>query len=418
VSVKGGDTTITYVKGGLLTAFDELNLVAQIPAATSKKTADPRRTAEHPRLQVPSLGTTVGLDFSFTKTVNLSAAASATVSLNFAPALTISISVGTDSWGLPTSASLHFAVDTTTSLGATLTLGDSWSGSHTFDLPEIDLAPIDLGWVVVVPELSPSLTVSASVTATVTLSGGFTDHAHDGMTLTAGGSRGFSYTGDSNNGFGHPAFQGSKPEVSVGASASATLSLEFTLAIEDVAGPDVAADGTVTISVTPLSTPAWQVTAGADFTIGLNLDALDLGALASLLHLIGIPTDPNWSIGHLGPYVLASGSGGSPGGPTGGGGGGGTGGGGGPTGGGGPGGGGGGVTSAPPGASVSLSQGPPAPYGYRYAVTLTSFTPDSEVGVECFDSQDPGGFYYFILTTNGSGDAFSQSYCYSAAGPD
>ena len=56
VSVAGGDTTISYAKGGLLTAFDELNLVAQLPAATSKKDTDPRRTARRPGFQVPGSG--------------------------------------------------------------------------------------------------------------------------------------------------------------------------------------------------------------------------------------------------------------------------------------------------------------------------------------------------------------------------
>jgi hypothetical protein len=410
-------TVISYSRGALLDAFDELSLVSQLPAAPSPKSSDAPRTARSPDDQVASLSTSVGLNFSLSKSFSLSSSVSAAVSVDFAPSLTIAISVGT-TWDFPTSVSIHYAADTTTSVTASVTASAGWSGTYQTDLGRLALTPIDLGWVVVVPAVAVTLAMHIGASASVTLSGTISEHAHDGMTLTAGGSRGFSYTGDRNNGFGAPKFESADPEVSIGASASATLSVEFILAIDDIAGPDAEASATLGISVNPGQTPAWEVTAGGDFSIGLDLDALNLGFLTEALKIVGIPTDPNWAIGHLGPYVLASGTGGSLGGPTGnmggpspiqG-----------PTN--GPGGPLGGpsetLTSAPSGASVTVSQGSPAPYGYRYAIQLTSFVPDSDVGIECYDSQDPRGFYYFILATNGSGDASTESYCYSATGPD
>jgi hypothetical protein len=65
-----------------------------------------------------------------------------------------------------------------------------------------------------------------------------------------------------------------------------------------------------------------------------------------------------------------------------------------------------------------LAQGPAAPAGYRYAITLTGFPANTSVALNCYDSVSPGGFYPFSLTTNGSGSAFTQSYCYSGDGPD
>lgn len=78
-----------------------------------------------------------------------------------------------------------------------------------------------------------------------------------------------------------------------------------------------------------------------------------------------------------------------------------------------------GTTATPPPAPVvSLAQGPTAPLGYRYAVTLSSFPPSSAVSLACFDSADPSGFYSFSLTTDASGAAFTSSYCFSNQGPD
>ncbi|MET0557605.1 MAG: hypothetical protein ABW065_02880 [Solirubrobacterales bacterium] len=68
--------------------------------------------------------------------------------------------------------------------------------------------------------------------------------------------------------------------------------------------------------------------------------------------------------------------------------------------------------------SVSLAQGPPAPAGYRYAISLSGFAPNSAVSITCFDSVDSGGFYTFSLTTDAAGAASTSSYCYSGDGPD
>lgn len=67
-------------------------------------------------------------------------------------------------------------------------------------------------------------------------------------------------------------------------------------------------------------------------------------------------------------------------------------------------------------ATVTLAQGPAAPHGYRYAVRLAGFPANRDVSVTCYDRTGP--FYAFLLRTNGAGTAFTQSYCYSADGPD
>jgi uncharacterized membrane protein YgcG len=78
-----------------------------------------------------------------------------------------------------------------------------------------------------------------------------------------------------------------------------------------------------------------------------------------------------------------------------------------------------GAAPSPPAVpSVTLAQGPVAPAGYRYAITLSGFGANSSVSISCRDSVSPGGFYTFSLTTNGSGQAFTQGYCYSDDGPD
>lgn len=71
-----------------------------------------------------------------------------------------------------------------------------------------------------------------------------------------------------------------------------------------------------------------------------------------------------------------------------------------------------------PSPTVTLAQGPPAPQGYRYAISLANFAPSTSVSISCRDSVDPGGFYSFSLTTDASGSASTHSYCYSADGPD
>jgi hypothetical protein len=80
---------------------------------------------------------------------------------------------------------------------------------------------------------------------------------------------------------------------------------------------------------------------------------------------------------------------------------------------------GGGSTSGAHGSpTVQLAQGPAAPSGYRYAVTLVGFSPDTSVTVICYDSVSLGGFYTFQIATNGSGGAATAAQCYSGDGPD
>ena len=71
-----------------------------------------------------------------------------------------------------------------------------------------------------------------------------------------------------------------------------------------------------------------------------------------------------------------------------------------------------------PTPSVSLAQGPAAPAGYRYAITLSSFPASSIISVSCRDSVTPGGFYNFSMVTDGAGNASTQNQCYSGDGPD
>ena len=69
-------------------------------------------------------------------------------------------------------------------------------------------------------------------------------------------------------------------------------------------------------------------------------------------------------------------------------------------------------------ASVTLAQGPAAPYGYRYAVTVSGFPANTAVSISCRDSVDPNGFYTFNLATNSSGSGSVSNDCYSGDGPD
>ncbi|QLQ37339.1 hypothetical protein [Micromonospora robiginosa] len=72
----------------------------------------------------------------------------------------------------------------------------------------------------------------------------------------------------------------------------------------------------------------------------------------------------------------------------------------------------------PPSPTVSLEQGPAAPHGFRYAVSLQHFAPGTDVTVTCHDSVDPGGFYTFRLRTDGDGNAYTRTQCYSGDHPD
>jgi hypothetical protein len=68
--------------------------------------------------------------------------------------------------------------------------------------------------------------------------------------------------------------------------------------------------------------------------------------------------------------------------------------------------------------AVTLGQGPSAPAGYRYAVTVSGLVANSAVEVVCRDSVDPGGFFTFALTTDANGGGYTESQCYSGDGPD
>jgi hypothetical protein len=67
---------------------------------------------------------------------------------------------------------------------------------------------------------------------------------------------------------------------------------------------------------------------------------------------------------------------------------------------------------------VSVGQGPAAPQGYRYAISISGFAGGSQVTIVCRDSVDPGGFYTFPLGVDGAGNGSTASQCYSGDGPD
>ena len=307
-------TTVEYSVGGLLDAFSELSLVAQIPAAAPDETVAEAVGARRIN-RMATLNTTASLGFTSSKGFQLGASVSGDVSFHFDPSVTLAVTVGTGWLGLPSNASVRFAVDATSSVTATLTAQAGVSEQGTFTLAHLTLTPFDLGPVVIVPELESTLAVGANVTAAVSLSGTVSEHAHVGMTISASVSRGFSTYGDSTNGFSTPTFSGSSLESSITGQATATLSFQFDLLAYGIVGPDVQASARLALNVDP---PAWQVTAQGDFGIGLNLDGLDIPLLTKLLSLLGVSTNPTWTIGHLGPYTIASGTGSSGGGSTGG----------------------------------------------------------------------------------------------------
>lgn len=68
--------------------------------------------------------------------------------------------------------------------------------------------------------------------------------------------------------------------------------------------------------------------------------------------------------------------------------------------------------------TVTLSQGPVAPSGYRYAISLTGFPAFSSIQVACYDTASPSGFWFFPMQADSGGSAYTQSECYSGDGPD
>ncbi len=78
------------------------------------------------------------------------------------------------------------------------------------------------------------------------------------------------------------------------------------------------------------------------------------------------------------------------------------------------------TSPAVPQPSVNLTQGPLAPFGYAYSISLASFPADTSIEIDCFDSvsNSGDGFYQFTLTTDAGGNATTASYCYSADGPE
>jgi hypothetical protein len=76
------------------------------------------------------------------------------------------------------------------------------------------------------------------------------------------------------------------------------------------------------------------------------------------------------------------------------------------------------VTEKRPTPTVTLERGPVGPKGYRFAIGLSGFAPATTIAISCRDSANPGGFFRFHLLTNANGRASTDSYCFSADGPD
>jgi hypothetical protein len=68
--------------------------------------------------------------------------------------------------------------------------------------------------------------------------------------------------------------------------------------------------------------------------------------------------------------------------------------------------------------TITLARGNRIGAGYRYAITLNNFPPNTTVPITCYDSVSTGGFYTFPLHTDGRGHASTGSYCHSPDGPD
>ncbi|HST49382.1 phospholipase A2 [Jatrophihabitans sp.] len=73
--------------------------------------------------------------------------------------------------------------------------------------------------------------------------------------------------------------------------------------------------------------------------------------------------------------------------------------------------------SLPPTASIQLTQGGSATFGYWYDVYLTGFKPGSRVTLTCRDSIDPGGFWSQTFTIDGAGRVREATLCFSGDHP-
>ena len=304
LSVANGVTTVTYVKGGLMSAFLQMGIVSQVQLSSASTPAPVVIPSIRPRV---NLGT-----FSLSKDLSLgkNPSISDSFNLSFSPSATLSITVNAATiFSKPVGISVHFAVDESTVLTTTVAAQGSWSGQKTVPLDKIIFGAIDVGPVWVTPELSANLTFAASASASISLTASIVESAHDGFTLSAT-SKGLSFFGDHNNGFGSPSLQSvTSPQVSLNASASVTASLQLSLDIYSVIGPDVQANADLNFDLNPLSSPWWTLSAGGSFQIGVNLNALDIPFMSTVLGLLNIPENPSWSLGQLGPWRLASASG-------------------------------------------------------------------------------------------------------------
>lgn len=77
-----------------------------------------------------------------------------------------------------------------------------------------------------------------------------------------------------------------------------------------------------------------------------------------------------------------------------------------------------GQQSAPPLATISMSQGDTAPHGYYYSVRLTGFEAGTTVSLICRDTVTPQGFKTFEVTVAVDGAAAADRSCYSGDGPE
>lgn len=296
--VRGADSYVSYRIGGLLDAFKELSLTSQIPRAEQKH----RHKHGSVRPSDVGIGGSPTLTFGSSKSVSYGPL-SGSVGYSFRTALTISINIHTTLGVIPTSISLHYALDSDATLSANVGVSAEWSGDDTIDLGHAVLGGFDLGPVFVVPEMSAAIDLHAQVDAAASLGASITEHTHVGFTLASG----HGPASDPNNSMSKPQLN-SNASTSLSGQVSAELMLKFDLAIDGLAGPDAVADAKLTLSGALAPSPSWQLRAEGDIGIGFDLNSLDSSVIQKALELFHIPENPTWSLWHL-DYVIASSSG-------------------------------------------------------------------------------------------------------------
>ncbi|MEM9713472.1 MAG: hypothetical protein AAGA17_14740, partial [Actinomycetota bacterium] len=304
------------------------------------------------------------------------------------------------SWRGPTLREVTLVFNFGIEVDAGIEFGGQLRCSARVQLSSIPLGVLPAGIVAFVARVEPEVDFSLSASGAIST----------GFTAAFGTDLGFSYTGgrlENRSSITRNSFDFRAPDGQATVSGEVSMSPSVALDVYGFAGPKFRPSvyGNVTVDGDGCVRLAAGVRGEAAFRITLfGWKNVDLGSIrlydASIgARLIGC-TDPQ-----TGGQPGSPGSGSNPGG--------------------------GGTTgpprsggpsrsqpSAPSGAAVTVSQGPAAPAGYRYAVALSGFTPSTVVRVTCHDSVDSAGFFSFSLPIDAAGRASTSSMCYSADGPE